>query len=603
MKLRNLKFGRRGASLSASTNRPGLLLARYWHALILLALVWCAHFWMSGSFGLYEDDFTYIPSSISASATALLRAVGEHVVGLGGHARPLQGAMIMLLSSAGWHAGGLGNIYAIAFAMVSLNVLLFYFLLRRLGDSLFATLGGIAFVLYPADTTHAYLTHALGLQPSLSFLLLGLHAFLSGRKIVAYVLVALTLLTYETAFTVFLVAPLLLVPWDRKMVKHLVKHMMVMAAILGSDLILRMVVGESRVTGLTLGEALWIPIRQMAVGPLVGFGAYFYKAGKVVLHLDLWLGLVAAGGTAGIALWLGGLVTRQASEDVVSGKSASSEALPREPHARFLRARGFKSSFRELAAHSLKMAAIGLLMLILAYPLTFTTNPIALVGRGTRVHFAGVVGAGMLWASLWELVLAIARSHRLVKPVRLALAILLGLTLSYDLSVQRDYARAWHLEKTFWREVLSSTRDINDGTVVLVGGADLPEPLQIGANTWAVPRILPEMYQFPVSWEAAPRVFRLTAEWKSAIVGSDSEFHLDSNVVFRPSVLTIDVTPTNTILLLRDPDGAVSRPRSVDIDGHAYALKPVGDPTLGSLPTMPLYHLLVDTGDNPAGGT
>ena len=602
MKSTKLRLGQRDMSFPKAINRLRFLLAGYWHALLLLPLVWFAHFWMSGSFGLYEDDFTYIPSSIAASAPGLLRGVGGHLMGLEGHARPLQGAMIMLLSSAGWHAGGLDGIYKIAFLMLSVNAILFYVLLRRLGGSLFAVLGGIAFVLYPADTTHAYLTHALGLQPSLSFLLLALHAFLSRRKVLAYALVIATLLTYETTFTVFLVAPLLLVPWDRKMVRSLGQHLLVMAAILGSDYVLRMIVGESRVTGLSLRETFWIPMRQMAVGPLVGFGAYFYKAGKLLLHLDLSLGLAAAGGALGIALLLWGLDSRQTYEDLTFRISALPDAFRRMPQAKLLHTRGVMPASKALVARSLKLAGIGLLMLILAYPLTLTTNPIALVGRGTRVHFAGVVGAGVLWASLGELLLGVTRTYRLVGPARLVLAILFGLSLSYDLTVQLDYVRAWDLERTFWKDVVSMAPDIEDGTIVLVGGTALSEPLQIGANTWAVPRILPEMYQFPVSWATAPRVFRLVSDWKSAIVAPKGAFQLDSNVVILPAGLPVEAAPSNAILLLLDPDGAVSRLPSTDIAGQTYALKKVGDPTLIWLPTTPLYHLLIETGDNPAGG-
>jgi hypothetical protein len=248
-------------------------------------------------------------------------------------------------------------------------------------------------------------------------------------------------------------------------------------------------------------------------------------------------------------------------------------------------------------AHWLKLALVGLLMLILAYPLTFTTTPVALVGRGTRVHFAGVVGAGLLWAGLGELALAIGRGYRLAGWVRLAMALVFGLSLSYDLSVQRDYARAWTLERTFWQGVLPLAPDIQDRTMVLVGGTPLPETLQIGANTWALPRILGEMFIFPADWRTLPRVYRLVPDWQAAIPSGADRFRLDGNVVIRPPWLVAEAVPSNTILLQRGADGRLSRLTSVDIGSRTYDLKPKGVSSLTSHPTTPLYHLLMDDSD------
>ncbi len=159
-----------GLAIHEAARRVWGRVGRFWPYGLLFALVWCAHFWMSASFGLYEDDFTLIPSSMVASPVGILRAVGEQLIGLKGHARPLQGASVLLLSYTGWHFDGLVGIYVVGFLLTGANALLFYGLLRRIGGDLFATLGSIAYVLYPADTTHPYLSHALGLQPSLTIL-------------------------------------------------------------------------------------------------------------------------------------------------------------------------------------------------------------------------------------------------------------------------------------------------------------------------------------------------------------------------------------------------------------------------------------------------
>ena len=47
-------------------------------------------------------------------------------------------------------------------------------------------------------------------------------------------------------------------------------------------------------------------------------------------------------------------------------------------------------------------------MLILAYPLTFTVRAYAISGRDTRVHLGAVLGAALLWASIWYAALVLS---------------------------------------------------------------------------------------------------------------------------------------------------------------------------------------------------
>ena len=126
------------------------------------------------------------------------------------------------------------------------NGFLFYFLLRRIELARVALIGAIAFVLFPADTTHILLMHALGLHTSLTFLLIASHCYLSGRKTLAYVLSLGSLLTYESPYMVFLAVPLLCRPWDRKLVKEMIRHVAVWLGILLAVVAIRAVLGEGR---------------------------------------------------------------------------------------------------------------------------------------------------------------------------------------------------------------------------------------------------------------------------------------------------------------------------------------------------------------------
>ena len=149
---------------------------------LLLATVWATDFWQFRDFGLYEDDFTFIPQAITMEFPELVQFIGTYIVRLYGHGRPLSDSFISLFSFLGWRVAGLRAVYGIGYLLVALNAILFYALLRQLGDELLALTGGLAFAVFPADTTQPFLTHSLGLQPSLTFLLLATHVYLSRRR-------------------------------------------------------------------------------------------------------------------------------------------------------------------------------------------------------------------------------------------------------------------------------------------------------------------------------------------------------------------------------------------------------------------------------------
>ncbi len=366
-----------------------------------------------------------------------------------------------------------------------------------------------------------------------------------------------------------------------------------MAVLLGSVVVLRILVGEGRVASLGISSTLMTSLGHMTIGPLVGFGSYFYKAAKLALHLDPVTGLAAVGGTLCTVLllrWLGGAASRG---EIAVPLSALPDTWREMARAEMGAPGGTSRASSPGVPRLLKAALIGLAMLVLAYPLTLTTEPIALVSRGTRVHFAGAIGAGLIWASFGELTLAIASAYRLRGLAYLGIAALFGLSFAYDLTVQQDYSRAWTLERTFWQGVLGMAQDIRAGTMILVGGTPLPEVEQIGANTWAVPRILPELFRLPELWSPTPRAYRLVSTWTSAILTEDGRFQLDENVALMPPELGGDVAPSDTILLIRKSDGALTRPKSIDIGHSTFSLKAADAQTLGSLATTPLYHLLM----------
>lgn len=173
---------------------------------LLAATVWVSRFWYSSEFGFYEDDYWRV--SISMQQTAA--EVGQELSSLISRferrqGRPFHDGLIRLFSYLGAQLGGLQGVYFLGYCCVALNALLFYALLRRISrNQAFVWIGALAFALYPADTTQAFLTHAFGIQPSLTFLLVAAHLYLSGSRIPSYIVATASLFCYETVYLVFL---------------------------------------------------------------------------------------------------------------------------------------------------------------------------------------------------------------------------------------------------------------------------------------------------------------------------------------------------------------------------------------------------------------
>ena len=180
--------------------------------LFLAAAAWCTRYWLSPNFGLYEDDLTFIPSAVEADFKSVLSMISGYFSTLAEQGRPFMWSFVVLFGHLGWRLGGLQGMYLIAYGIWLINILLFLLLLRRIQWSfLFCAVGGLAYVVFSADTTQSFLFNAFGLQTAITFFLAALHLYIGEGKLrwLAYVFLALVMLTYETPFLLFFAAPLL----------------------------------------------------------------------------------------------------------------------------------------------------------------------------------------------------------------------------------------------------------------------------------------------------------------------------------------------------------------------------------------------------------
>jgi hypothetical protein len=545
--------------------------------IFLIALFWIVRYWHSLHFGLYEDDLTIIPDAFVRSFSSLISYISFYITHLHGHARPLSNSFIYLFSWVGWHIAGLWGPYLIGYLITITNIGLFHRLMCRTTNRPFALIAGLGYVLYSADTTQSFLTHSLGVQPSITLILLACHSYLSGRRIPAYLLAFLVLFSYETPFLVFLAVPLFKKEWNRYLLKEFLLHGLILGVMLGSIYLLRISVGEGRVEGLGLPQAVAIAAAHMLEGPAISLGTYAYRPIQTIraFNFETALAVVPA---FFIFLW------------ITSRLPATAKVIVRDLW-RAIRDPSMRSSLPEELTLLGRTAVAGLVMLVMAYPLTFTVRAYALSGRDTRVHTAGVVGAAILLASAIFLLIQIVSSRRIWRwftngIIALALSLLAG----YGFVIQHDYVLAWQYQREFWTELLPLIQDANSTTYVLVTSDTLKDTQQIDANKWSLPNVLGQLYEFPSL--QTPRVFRLRPGWQD---------HLEKSAAIFISGVTSYVAPDfyekadfpNIILIDTSPGKMVRRTGPLEVDGQPYSIKQPSDPVLTALKHGLLYNLMV----------
>lgn len=543
--------------------------------LLLLALFWLVRYWHSGQFGLYEDDLTIIPDAFQRSLVSLMEFIYSYIVNLYGHARPLSDSFIYFFSWLGWRIAGLWGPYLIGFAITAVNIGLFYWLIRRVSNRALALLSGLAFILYAADTTQAFLTHSLGLQPSVLLILIAMHGYLSDRRILSYVLAFIVLFGYELPFVIFAAVPLFKPDWNKRLLKELFLHWLILAIMLGSVFALRMYIGEDRVAGLTLRQLAITPLLHMIQGPLVSLGTYVLRPVQALQAINAEIAVV-------VLVVFGALIFFLWRLEIQSGPGLST--LWRKIH------------FHEPLPDTIKMlwhvAVTGAVMLILAYPLTFTVRAYAISGRDTRVHAAGAAGAAILIGCVSYFLIILARG-RWRWAANLVLAFFFALMAGYGFVIQSDYVRAWQLQKQFWTEILPLIPDAGDGTVILVDRAALSDTRQIGANYWNLPRVLMQLYDFPDDMEFVPVIHRLETGWENSLLGPDGLFQINAKTTYSVPGYFGEFEPEN-VILIQSEDGQLVRRKMITLGGQEYLLKQITDPVLSYLPHGFLYNLLLD---------
>ena len=533
--------------------------------LTIALITWIAHFWYFNHLGLYEDDYAFIGNILTMDFSRFVDSVKNMNLAF------FQGRVVgfNILFFSAYFAGKLGGlplIYISAYLLALTNNILFYLFLQRLWNQpIFVLTGTLAFTLFPADNTRAFLTH-IHILPAITFLLLAFLSYLNDKKIWSYLLITASFLSYETCFLLFITAPFLTKKPQSEIFKELIKHLFILGTIFLVVLILRKLTGDSRVGDLDIATAIFTPIRQIITGPFVCLGTFVYRPWQTLHNLRGEL-LIFVPLSLLMLLWLFLQNSRFSGLD-------SGENWP---------------IIKQLSL-------LGISLLFLAYPLTFTVPATLISGRDSRVHAAAVVGASILGGILGYLIVYLANSYRQKNLAALLLATYFSLLIGFGIIVQQQNKLSWKYQQAFWADVIQLAPDLNDGQVILVDAPSLPWGSQLYPFAWSMPSVVGQLYQFPWQWKNVPKLYKLNPDWQLKIAANgEIALNNDNGLLFfyYPWEPARQVK-TSEIILLQEKDGKLVRTTTPIVAGaKKFSFKPLTNSTIDSFDKGYLYDYLI----------
>ncbi len=534
--------------------------------LLLAGTCWIAHFWDFSNLGLYEDDYSFIGKPISTNFNGLVELVRNDWLWFT-QGRPLGFSCAYIFAFISFNIAGIKGVYCCGYLVVLTNTLLFHWLLHRVSqDKQLSTIGGLAFCLFPADTTATFLTHSLGLYCCITFFLLAAHAYISNRYWLAYLALAASLISYEPCLLLFISVPLLKQKWTSQLIRELATNSAIVFLLLVATVVIRKLVGESRISELDYLAAIGTSLKNISIGPFVSLGMYLYRPIYTIFNWRLELfGLVPLA-VATIYLVLNKISSVQVNV-----------------------------SDRQLVPRS-QLWMVGVMLLFAAYPLTILLRAGTIDGRESRVHLAAIVGASMLCALSIDRLLSIAQTNTQKRLSSIGVATMFALLVGFGAIVQSDYHLAWQKQQNLVTSIVKLCPDLEEGTSIFVEQQDLQNPTQIAAYAWSMPMILEQIYQFPAHWQILPRIYQIHPDWQQQI---DNPAQLPLAKIadwptFIPKQHPGIINP-QAVIMLKKIDGRFTRIDRLSLrNGMILNFKPRNSQAKIEFPTLPLYPYLVD---------
>jgi hypothetical protein len=530
---------------------------------VLAVAVFVAHFMRFAQFGFYEDDYWSVAGSVGLTARDVW-ARAQNYFELWPQGRPLNHLLPTLLGYVGGRLGGLEAMYALGAAWLVLNTWLVYRLALKLLPGAAALTAGVAYVLFPADTTRQLLIHVAHVQGAMTFSLVGLLLWRRGgvARVISYPVAGLSLLSFETAYIAFLCAPLILA--GRAEFRRLFAWAVHAA---GCSLVMGLVVlarvakggwpnGARQVLGKPT-EAATRAVTSLYLGPLTDLRAFGHALVEGGRRVDLW----AIASAAVLALLLLAWHLRR-PHDAAPGPAAGLPGL--------------------LTVRVIALWAASYVFTLTDYP------PTQLAGRLTSTHTAAALPVALLAGCVHAAIARRSRTWRRWSSMFVVAG--LFLTLSYNQFVQREYVRMWRVQRDFWQQVIALSPDTDSSSTILVAGTVSPERSDIiAANSWADNETCRRLFGVDAAGNG-PQFTHLGVLWDSVPFR-----RVDSGVEWKPQFWggpyrKID---TNDLILLRSDYGRLSRVLSIDTPvGLLTTTRPVPSSGARRRTDTFLYHLI-----------
>ncbi len=284
--------------------------------------------------------------------------------------------------------------------------------------------------------------HQMATVTTITVLLCAFHLHASHRFVLSYLVAATLLLTYESIYLPFIVAPFFLEDQPRKLVKRLIVHAIIFGAIVGIVFGARAFVGEQRAAETTshLSEELPKIIWSCVANPALGIWAIVTRPVDALMHsrAEGYIVAVFAGLTTFFVLRAfrnNGRSSDSAPGGV--GVPGASGVLPR-------------GSARRRTAGLILCA--GVIAWVIAYVLDFRPDyypPGVTIGRLSAVH--GIAGFGValvLAAIVWLWADPLRRPYSIVFEIGSSLFI--GGLAAFGFHIQStEYVASWQQQRDF----------------------------------------------------------------------------------------------------------------------------------------------------------
>jgi hypothetical protein len=407
-------------------------------------ILFLSHFLLVTEFGLYEDDYFYVLPRLTENFQQFT-AYFFHALRYSAQGRPLLDAFQGALAYFGYHAGGLAFCHLISFGFLWVSGILLYQLLSPKLSPRAAFLGALLLVLFPLDTSRQILMHQMATIIPMTVLLCAFHLYVARRFFLSYLVAATLLVTYESSFLPFIVAPFFLEEEPRERIKSFVIHAIIFGATIGLVFGARAFWGEPRAVemGLHLSEEipkiLWSCIANPALGILV----------TVARPIDALMHSRAEGVVVAV---LAGAI----SFYVLYRLRANTPDQTSTPAVR-------RAGWPILLA--------GIIAWVVVYVLDFRQDyypPGITIGRLSAMHGIAGFGAAMVLAAIVFLIIdPLLRRWRIAIDIGGTLFIA-GLS-AFGFHIQEaEYVTNWQQQRDFWLELAPLIQDARPGDNIVL---------------------------------------------------------------------------------------------------------------------------------------